>query len=439
MFAQFFRRAASTLRRVPLATRIATGAGLMTMGSGYLQYAEAKANYDLKLQYALDKNNVPETGELDVLQVKAVLKDYYPYFDWLDICDNPSFATVFEAFDRDADGKMNKQEFEEMMCHLNGGHTGDTYNIIASPGMEDFAKKLVHADPERFTYFPTKWGKFPDLTDNIETGGYHPINRIRDESILFLASFHNNDVTLSQFHVMTMLAESFPKDLTILLPFYTTATMERVIKEGTCATGSTLARFFSNLPNSGRPHRVMVYDLHTLQGRFYLYGNALASLHTAFPLLIDKIQGTKIDCVAFPDAGAEKRFSAYFKKSLPNVELIVCGKKRDPYDPSKRTVVIKDGEAKGRNVVIVDDMVQSGGTLTECGKVLKAAGANSVNAFVTHGVFPRDSYKRFLKGGDRAIFDNFWVTNSNPTVVNKIPSDDTFEVLDITDLVIKDL
>ncbi|KAJ1487203.1 hypothetical protein T484DRAFT_1787303, partial [Baffinella frigidus] len=83
------------------------------------------------------------------------------------------------------------------------------FAILAHPAQERLARKLVEFNRERFTFHPTKWGKFPDGTDNIEMGGMHPVNQIwgenilfliRGENILFLASFHNNDATLSQFH-----------------------------------------------------------------------------------------------------------------------------------------------------------------------------------------------------------------------------------------------
>jgi len=48
------------------------------------------------------------------------------------------------------------------------------------------------------------------------------------------------------------------------------STMERVVREGTVATAATYAHMFSSLPSCGRPTRLMVYDLHTLQNRFYL-------------------------------------------------------------------------------------------------------------------------------------------------------------------------
>ena len=82
---------------------------------------------------------------------------------------------------------------------------------------------------------------------------------------------------------------------------------------------------------------------------------------------------------------------------------------------------------------------QTGGTLYECGVALKELGASSVSAFVAHGVFPREAWKRFATGGDRNVFDNFWVTNSIPTTTGELPKDDVFRVIDIAPQVIHDL
>ena len=141
------------------------------------------------------------------------------------------------------------------------------YQIIAAPACEDMARSLEGAFPERFHFHPTSWDKFPDGTDNIEVGGFTPLNMISGEHVLFLASFHNNDVTLSQFQVMVMLLQSFIKSLTVVLAFYPVGTMERVVKEGQVATANTYAQLFSALPSCGRPTRLIIYDLHTLQNR----------------------------------------------------------------------------------------------------------------------------------------------------------------------------
>ena len=104
------------------------------------------------------------------------------------------------------------------------------FQIIAAPGMENLARRIVALDPDRFLYHPTNWGKFPDGTDNIEIGGFQPVNHLAGENVLLLASFHNNDVTLSQFSVMVTLLQAFVESLTIVLPFYPVGTMERVLR-----------------------------------------------------------------------------------------------------------------------------------------------------------------------------------------------------------------
>ena len=184
----------------------------------------------------------------------------------------------------------------------------------------------------------------------------------------------------------------------------------------------------------------MIYDLHTLQNRFYFGGNANATLHSAFPLMIEKIKTDKsINCVAFPDDGAQKRYQHLFQKYLPEIDFIVCGKKRDADDPSIRKIVINDGDAKGKNILIVDDMFQSGGTMTVCAKKLIQEGAISVSGFCTHAILPRNAQERFISGDRSGVFKKLFVTNTFPTTTDQLPSGGVFEVLDISEQVLKDL
>jgi hypothetical protein len=89
-----------------------------------------------------------------------------------------------------------------------------SYQVIAAEACEPLARRMEWAYPDRFTYHQTQWKKFPDGTDEIEIGGFTPHNLISGEHVLFLASFHNNDVTLSQFQVMINLLHSFIESLT---------------------------------------------------------------------------------------------------------------------------------------------------------------------------------------------------------------------------------
>ncbi|CAM9517153.1 unnamed protein product [Discosporangium mesarthrocarpum] len=198
---------------------------------------------------------------------------------------------------------------------------------------------------------------------------------------------------------------------------------------------------FSNLPSCGKPTRLLVYDLHTLQARrnrFYLHGNAIASLQTTIPILVEEIKKINIDCIAFPDDGAAKRFAHMFEGL--GYHTVICGKVRDGDD---RQITIQDGQPDGRHIIIVDDLVQTGGTLYECGVALKEAGAATVHAFVAHGVFPKRAWERFAKarltGGDRCVFEKFWLTNSIPTTTDILPKGDVYEVLDIADKIVMDL
>lgn len=307
------------------------------------------------------------------------------------------------------------------------------YQIIAAPAAERMARAIEELSPERFHFHETSWDKFPDGTDKIVVGGFQPRNMISGEHVLFLASFHSNDVTLSQFQVIVMLLQSFIASLTIVLPFYPTGTMERVVHEGEVATANTYAQLFSSLPSCGNPTRLMVYDLHTLQNRFYLHGTCIASLHTTIPVLLSELRAAGITTVAFPDDGAAKRFRHLFPSDF---DFVICGKVRDGDD---RVVTVQDGDPSGKTVVVVDDLVQTGGTLYECGLALKRLGAAHTCAFVAHAVFPQDAWRRFLRGGDRDVFQTFYVTNTIPTTTDRLPKDDVFKVLDITPQVLVDL
>lgn len=335
--------------------------------------------------------------------------------------------------------KKDKKEKKEKE-----GPSSAKYVVLASPATHDTAQSLVRLDSSRFEYFETSWKKFADGTDNIIIGGFEPVNKIRGRNVLFLASFDSNETFLSQLHVLIMLSESFVNSLVILLPFLPTATMDRQLQPGRVATANTTSKLLSCLPPAGAQRtRVMMYDVHTLQNQFFFSGNCVASLHTACPMLIERFRtlspSEQIDCIAFPDDGAEKRFSRLFKKQLPGTEVVVCVKHRTSGD--KREVAIQDGNPQGKNVVIIDDLIQTGGTMYECAAKLKAEGAKSVSAYVTHAVFPKESWRRFLPDGDRAVFTRFWVTNSNPAVSSKLPQGvgDVFEVLDLAPQIAKDL
>lgn len=118
--------------------------------------------------------------------------------------------------------------------------------------------------------------------------------------------------------------------------------MERVEKEGVVATANTYAMLFSSLPNCGIPTKLIIYDIHALQNRFFFHSNCVAALYSCIPLICNKLKSTTINTIVFPDDGAAKRFGDLFKYN--GYQIIVCGKIRIG---DKRIITIQDGNCQG--------------------------------------------------------------------------------------------
>ncbi|KAF8410997.1 hypothetical protein HHK36_003536 [Tetracentron sinense] len=174
--------------------------------------------------------------------------------------------------------------------------------------------------------------------------------------------------------------------------------------------------------------RIFIVDF--TQERFYFGDHVLPCFETGIPLLkqrLHQLPDADNIVIAFPDDGAWKRFY----KQLQHFPMVVCAKVREG---DKRIVRLKEGNPAGCHVVIVDDLVQSGGTLIECQKVLAAHGATKVSAYVTHGVFPKRSWERFTHKNDedsQKAFAYFWITDSCPLTVTAIANKAPFEVLSL--------
>ena len=88
--------------------------------------------------------------------------------------------------------------------------------LLAAEACEPMARRMAAEHPDRFKFHPTTWGKFPDGTDKIIIGGYTPTNELAGEHVVLLCSFHNNDVTWSQFQVMIVLLQSFIESFNVV-------------------------------------------------------------------------------------------------------------------------------------------------------------------------------------------------------------------------------
>ncbi|KAI0219224.1 Ribose-phosphate pyrophosphokinase 4 [Lamellibrachia satsuma] len=274
-----------------------------------------------------------------------------------------------------------------------------------------------------------RWERFPDGFPNLFI---EDVKTMAGKDVIFFGSLHSPEVLFEQLSIIFTIPRYLAKSFTLLLPYFPTGTMERVDTEGQIATAKTLATLLSSMPLTARgPAQIVVFDIHALQERFYFSDHVIPRLQSAIPLLereIHKLRAARTDklAIAFPDDGAFKRFHAMFL----DTPTIVCTKIREG---AKRIVKVKDGDPSGCHVIIVDDLIQTGGTMNECIKALRAGGATHISCYVTHAVFPNESWKKFT---DPTLdVENFWITDSIPHS-HQISQHAPFKLLSLADVIV---
>jgi ribose-phosphate pyrophosphokinase len=171
-----------------------------------------------------------------------------------------------------------------------------------------------------------------------------------------------------------------------VIPYFGFARQDRKDRPR-CAIG---AKLVANLLTAAGVDRVMTMDLHAdqLQGFFdvpvdHLYGS---------PIFVPYIRSLNLPnlVIAAPDMGGSKRANAYSR--FLNAEMVICYKLRKKPNVIEEIRVI--GDVAGKNVVIIDDMVDTAGTLTIAADLMTEMGATSVRAVCSHPVLSGPAYDR---------------------------------------------
>jgi ribose-phosphate pyrophosphokinase len=295
---------------------------------------------------------------------------------------------------------------KEVEAALSAAQPRNRFLIVAHPSMAHIKDALIQHDPSTYDEVRVNWHEFESGMPNIFIEEVH---RLQPAHILLLLNLRQKEILLDQLSLLYAIPRYGCAALTVLLPFYPTGTMERVDREGEVATASTLSRMLSATPpTAGGPVRFVIFDIHALQIRFYFQDSILPVLLSAMPLLLNLLKSRYANddvAIAFPDEGAKKRFGGFFEKG--GYPVLYCSKVREG---DKRVVKIAEGNPRDQHVFIVDDLCNTGGTVIACQKALRAGGAKKVSVFVTHGVFPQESWKKFETAG----FDKIFVTDSIP-------------------------
>ena len=170
------------------------------------------------------------------------------------------------------------------------------------------------------------------------------------------------------------------------------------------------AKLVSNLLTAAGVDRIMTMDLHAdqIQGFFEVPVDHLY----ASELFIEDITSLNLPnlTIASPDMGGSKRANAYAK--ILNSGVVICYKERKQANVIGEMKIL--GDVNGKDVIIIDDMVDTGGTLTKAADLMMESGATSVRAYCTHGILSGTAYERL----DNSSIAELVITNTIPKTHN---------------------
>ena len=264
-----------------------------------------------------------------------------------------------------------------------------------------------------------KMETFPDWWPNIQIQKEDVKNKIAT----VLLDFSDPKDLFINYALLQWLIDYKVAALNIIMPYFPVGTMERVWKPGEVATAHSLADIISNLPSgkSGLKNNLHILDIHA-EMEEYLFDARTVNVESwsAFELLKENI---KWKTIAFPDEWAAKRFWNMFE----GFDKVICSKKRVW---GKRQIEVKEWDPYWKDLIIIDDLIQTGWTIVETSLKLKSLWAKSVEAFSSHWVFPNGSHKSVSKWVDKLI-----TTDSIPENNDRISDVNNMEILSIKELV----
>ncbi len=205
---------------------------------------------------------------------------------------------------------------------------------------------------------------------------------VRDKTVFVLESFsYPMDEHIMEMSLMgDAIARSAPKTMVAIIPYMGYARQDKQHRTGEPVSARVIAKFLE----VSKYQEVITIDLHNdaIVGFFQIPVTHLSALD----ILAKEIKKLHLTngLVVSPDVGGVKR--ARNLAYLLNVPMVVMEKKRylDRFDKSESFQII--GDVRGRDVIIIDDIVSTGGTVLTSVQSLRAAGAKSVSVFATHGV-----------------------------------------------------
>ena len=248
---------------------------------------------------------------------------------------------------------------------------------------------------------------------------------VRGEDVFIVqsTSFPANDNLMELLIGIDALKRASAKRITAVIPYFGYARQDR--KPGPRTPIS--AKLVANLITQAGADRVLAVDLHAgqIQGFFDIPTDNLYAAPTMAADIRDRY-GSQVLMVVSPDVGGVVRARALAKR-LDNAPLAIVDKRRDR--PGESEVMNIIGDVSGRHCILIDDIVDSGGTLCNAAQALLDQGASSVVAYITHGVLSGTAVERV----NRSALKELVITDSiKPT--EETAKSDSIRVLTIAPL-----
>lgn len=267
--------------------------------------------------------------------------------------------------------------------------------------------------------FGTKLGNI--IISKYSDGEFQPSyeESIRGTRIFIIGSTNPSSENLMELLLMVDAAKrASARHITAVIPYFGWARQDRKDKPRV----PIAAKMIAGMIESAGATRVMTMDLHAdqIQGFFQIPVDHLY----ASTIFMPYIENLKLDnlCIASPDMGGSKRAYAYAKAL--NSDVVVCYKQRKKANVISHMELI--GDVIGKNVVLIDDMVDTAGTLAKAGDLITERGAKSVRAVCTHALLSANAYEKIEKSKLLELI----VTDTVP----KIKSNSKIKVLSCADL-----
>lgn len=256
------------------------------------------------------------------------------------------------------------------------------YKLISGSSNEQLAEKIAVRLGKPLTGIIRKQFSDGEMFVKVEES-------IRGEDCFIIQSTcaPTNDNLMELLLIIDALKRGSAKTINVVTPYFGYARQDRKNEPRVPIS----ARLVADMIEKAGANRVIVIDLHAaqIQGFFNIPVDNLFGSPT-FIKYLHSLNGTLVDpIIASPDAGGVVR-ARYFAKKAGFEGLAIIDKRREKANESEVMNVV--GDVEGKDVIIVDDMIDTGGTLLKAATAFKQRGARSVRACITHGVLSGAAY-----------------------------------------------